>query len=227
MDRSLKIQSYNTNTSEFLMEKSNDYVLNYGSGTGDNLGNHLATQTLDMDGQTIDGGSNDYINVARIIGSGNNQILDLSGNDFIFDSDVYALQFLELSVTLDKKNKTALSQFTTTSEERTKNGSYDHKNKDDIDFLLVSKNKTRCDWIEVLNETTKKYIKIPVNCTIVQQESKSISKLVELLRDAIYEIKVILKTINNRLEVSEQFQDDVCKEQNLIYNKYDWCDKIK
>ncbi|MBR9703842.1 hypothetical protein GOV12_00385 [Candidatus Pacearchaeota archaeon] len=147
------------------------------------------------------------------------EVIDLV--DMVIEADLYADSFEENSVVLDKQGKTALSYFTTTSEERTKlDGSYDHKNKDDIDLLYSVRDKTKCDRERRINESTIRYDKhgelenmeyyyADVNCVTEQVESKSVSKLVELQRDAIYELK----------QENELLRSELCEKDN----SYSWC----
>ena len=115
--------------------------------------------------------------------------------------NITADSFNEASVVLDKKGKSALDYFTTTSEERSildKDGNvvYDHNNRDDIDLLLVKDTKLVCnsvsDGVDILGNP-----KMVEECVEIETESKSLSLLVELQRDAIYELKERIEYLEN------------------------------
>jgi len=114
-----------------------------------------------------------------------------------------AEDFLESSVVLDKEGTTALSHFTTTSEERTKDGEYDHENVDD-------------DLIKVL---------VPLKEKVPEHYVKSVSKLVELMRDAIYEIKTWMGITDDRIEELETENQKIkdCTSSSKDFPEYKTC----
>jgi len=136
-----------------------------------------------------------------------------------FEQAVIADEYFETSVVLDKKGKKALDYFTTTSEERSYTNEkgeavYNHTNEDDS-LIYTTMNKTICEPFNITRSfEDPKYSPI---CETVSILAKSNSRLSELQRDATKELKDKTSTYDSMFE-------DICREENSKYNKYDWCD---
>lgn len=170
-------------------------------------GNITTTGTVDASSLTVDGGMTFEMNsTSGEIYPPANFYDDASfagvilgtTNDFSADiiaGDIYADNYYFNSPVLDKQGLTALSQFTTTSEERTKDGKYDHDNVDeDLIKVLVPFKKGRPAKLNrqgaIIREATP---------DIPEHYSSSLILLVQLQRDAILELKTRLEVLEEQV----------------------------
>lgn len=180
------------------------------SSKGWTIFNNFATG--DQDAFTIDNVGLGGDNVLMVKGNGVDFFwVNNSGSAYVkgrMDADYY----VEHSVVSDyPEDKNALDYFTTTWEDRSYLNEkeeliYNHTNRDDKDLLLIIEDIVECDYETYINSKGKESER-KVNCSIVgQTEKKSVSGLVELQRDAIYELKEDVDNLKSSLCLSDPFE---------------------